>query len=168
MKCIEELFEIPDVIVDIFGPDISNIILNYYKPHLVNNIKLTKHNQTDLNENEIIHNNSTILLSNISNLAKYYSETEECNEFNGVKMRFPIDEIKIIGTFKITSNKIIISRDMNMKKNNTTYKEITTKEFSKQELSSYNFDNSFYELGDNDLNLLMAKLMSKKKKLIPW
>ena len=82
MKCIEDLFEIPDVIVDIFGKDISCIILNYYNLQLDKNIKLTKNNQTDLNKNnEIIKNNSTILLSSESNLATYYCRLEECVVF---------------------------------------------------------------------------------------
>lgn len=164
MKCIEDLFEIPDVIVDIFGKDISCIILNYYNLQLDKNIKLTKNNQTDLNKNnEIIKNNSTILLSSESNLATYYCRLEECVVFDGVKMILDIYTIDIIGKFKITSNEIIIigyNRSkliksdfggwsssgslMEIYKSSKLLNNITTIKISKQELSSYNFDIPWY------------------------
>ena len=163
MKCIEALFEIPDIIVDIFGKDISCIILNYYNLQLDNNIKLTKNNQTDLNKkNEIIKNKSTILLSSESNLATYYSKTEECFVFDGVKIISDINTIDIIGKFKITSNEIIIigyNRSkliksdlghwsnsgslMEIYKSSKRTNNITSIKFSKQELSSYNFDSNY-------------------------
>lgn len=52
IKNIQNLFDvynqIQDVIIDIFGYDISNTILNFYSLQLVNNIKLIETNKTEL------------------------------------------------------------------------------------------------------------------------
>ena len=156
MKCIEDLFnvykQIQDVKIDIFGQDIYIIILNYYSLKLINNIKLRKNNKTYLNK--ITKNNYIILLlSNLSN-ARYYSKAEEYDKFDGETR---INEIIIIGKFKITSNEIIIMGKMNS--SNTIYKisydeegeynfcklskDITTIKLSKQLLSGYNFESNY-------------------------
>ena len=154
IKSIDDFFnifkQIREVLINIFGLDISIIILKYYNLQLVKNIKLYKNNRINLNEDEIIKNYSVLVLYNLSD-AEYYSKTEEYDKFDGDTR---INEFKIIGKFKTTPDEIIIMGKVNS--SYTTYKmtydedgkyncsepteSITTIKFSKQELCSYTFD----------------------------
>lgn len=157
IKNIQNLFDvynqIQDVIIDIFGYDISNTILNFYSLQLVNNIKLIETNKTELRKkNYVLNNYCTILLTNLSK-AEYYSRTEEYDQFNGDTI---IRSYRMIGKFKIISDEIIILGEMKTfnKSYKKTYdendevdyenyklmvptKNVITIKFSKQELSSY-------------------------------